>query len=159
MAGPGPHPAEELALDRSGQLHQQFQALRPYPPHVLIATKFGVIRPGPDHWVPLGRPEYLRAAVEAGLRRLAVGRPELCSLHRIDPAVPLAEQVGALRLLQEEGKIGHIGVSKVDVEQIRTGRPRSRSRPCRTRSTATSRMILRSTTAGRTKSRSSPTGL
>ncbi|NEA75412.1 aldo/keto reductase [Streptomyces sp. So13.3] len=105
----GPHTVEELIR----------RALRPYPPHLLIATKVGMVRPGPDRWVPLGRPEYLRAAVEASLRRLATGRLELCYLHRIDPMVPLTEQVGELGLLQQEGKIGHIGLSKVAVEQIR----------------------------------------
>ncbi|MFI9100735.1 aldo/keto reductase [Streptomyces fildesensis] len=106
----GPHTVEELIR----------QALRPYPDRLLIATKVGMVRPGPDQWKPLGRPEYLRATVEASLRRLASARLDLCYLHRIDPAVPLEEQVGELRQLQVEGKIGHIGLSKVSIEQIRS---------------------------------------
>lgn len=102
----GPGTAEELIR----------QALHPYPDGLLIATKVGMIRPAPR---PLGRPDYLRAAVEASLRRLGVEQLRLCYLHRIDPAVPLADQIGELRGLQEEGKIGHIGLSKVAPEQIR----------------------------------------
>ncbi len=105
----GPHTVEELIR----------RALRPYPDRLLIATKVGMVRPGPDLWKPLGRPEYLRAAVEASLRRLAIARLDLCYLHRIDPALPLEVQVGELRQLQVEGKIGHIGLSKVSIEQIR----------------------------------------
>ncbi|NEA60133.1 aldo/keto reductase [Streptomyces sp. SID13666] len=105
----GPHTVEELIR----------RALRPYPADLLIATKVGLVRPGPDWWAPLGRPTYLRSAVEASLRRLSVGRLELCYLHRVDPGVPLEEQVGELRTLQTEGKIGHVGLSKVTVDQIR----------------------------------------
>jgi aryl-alcohol dehydrogenase-like predicted oxidoreductase len=86
---------------------------------VLIATRVGMVRPAPNVWKPLGRPEYLRAAAEMSLRRLGVERLELCYLHRIDPAVPLEDQIGELRDLQSKGKIGHIGLSKVTVAQIR----------------------------------------
>jgi aryl-alcohol dehydrogenase-like predicted oxidoreductase len=104
----GPHTVEELIR----------HALYPYDDQLLIATKVGVLRPGPDHWVPLGRPDYLRAAAQACARRLRVERLELCYLHRIDPCVPLAEQVGVLADLQAEGTVGHIGLSKVTCDQI-----------------------------------------
>ena len=104
----GPHTVEELVA----------RALHPYPEGVLIATKVGMVRPAPNVWRPLGRPEYLRAAVEASLRRLEADRLDLCYLHRVDPTVPLEDQVGELRDLQGEGKIGHIGLSKVTVDQI-----------------------------------------
>ncbi|MFI0864856.1 aldo/keto reductase [Streptomyces smyrnaeus] len=102
----GPHTVENLIKD----------ALHPYPEELLIATKVGMVRPGPDLWSPHGHPKYLRACVEASLRRLAVERLELCYLHRIDPEVPVAEQVGILQALQQEGKIGHIGLSKIRPE-------------------------------------------
>ncbi|MEV6861560.1 aldo/keto reductase [Streptosporangium subroseum] len=105
----GPHTVEDLIR----------QALHPYPGDLLLATKVGLIRPGPNVWKPLGRPDYLRAAVEASLRRLNVDRIDLCYLHRVDPTVPLADQVGALADLQTEGKIATIGLSKVTPEQIR----------------------------------------
>jgi pyridoxine 4-dehydrogenase len=104
----GPAVAEELIR----------RALHPYLPEILIATKVGMIRPGPDLWRPLGRPDYLRAAVEASLRRLDVETLDLCYLHRIDPTVPLADQVGTLAYMVTEGKIAHIGLSKVSPEQI-----------------------------------------
>ncbi|MFJ2349599.1 aldo/keto reductase [Streptomyces antimycoticus] len=106
----GPHTVEHLIHD----------ALHPYPEHVLIATKAGLARPAPDTWVPHGHPVYLRACVEASLRRLGMDRLELCYLHRIDPEVPVADQIGTLQALKDEGKIGHIGLSKVTPEQIRT---------------------------------------
>ncbi|WP_438453180.1 aldo/keto reductase [Streptomyces asiaticus] len=106
----GPHTVEHLIRD----------ALHPYPEHVLIATKVGLARPAPDTWVPHGHPVYLRACVEASLRRLGMDRLELCYLHRIDPHVPVADQIGTLQALKDEGKIGHIGLSKVTPEQIRT---------------------------------------
>ncbi|MEU1592639.1 aldo/keto reductase [Streptomyces sp. NPDC005708] len=93
-------------------------ALHPYPADLVIATKGGLSRSGPDGWRPLGRPEYLRQQTELSLRHLGVDRIDLYQLHRIDPQVPLADQVGELRLLQEEGKIGHIGLSEVTVSQI-----------------------------------------
>ncbi|GAA1165915.1 aryl-alcohol dehydrogenase-like predicted oxidoreductase [Kitasatospora gansuensis] len=104
----GPHTVEDLIR----------WALHPYTDDVLVATKVGMIRPAPNVWKPLGRPDYLRAAVEASHRRLAVDRIGLCYLHRIDPTVPLAEQVGVMVELQVEGKIRGIGLSKVTVDQI-----------------------------------------
>ncbi|GAA2345106.1 aldo/keto reductase [Streptomyces violaceusniger] len=106
----GPHTVEHLIRD----------ALHPYPEHVLIATKVGLARPAPDTWVPHGHPVYLRACVEASLRRLGMDRLDLCYLHRIDPEVSVADQIGTLQALKDEGKIGHIGLSKVTPEQIRT---------------------------------------
>ncbi|MEU6649749.1 aldo/keto reductase [Streptomyces sp. NPDC046900] len=97
-------------------------ALHPYPADLVIATKGGLSRSGPDGWRPLGRPEYLRQQTELSLRHLGVDRIDLYQLHRIDPQVPLADQVGELRLLQEEGKIGHIGLSEVTVSQIQEAR-------------------------------------
>jgi aryl-alcohol dehydrogenase-like predicted oxidoreductase len=94
------------------------KALHPYPPELLIATKAGCARPSPHQWRPLGRPEYLRQQVELSLRRLRLERIDLLQLHRVDPQVPLADQVGALRQLQDEGKIRHIGLSEVSVKQI-----------------------------------------
>jgi aryl-alcohol dehydrogenase-like predicted oxidoreductase len=95
------------------------EALYPYPPELIIATKAGLQRPGPDRWVEDGRPEYLRSRVHGSLQRLRLERIDLLQLHRIDPKVPLADQIGALTRLQEEGKIRHIGLSEVSVEQIR----------------------------------------
>jgi pyridoxine 4-dehydrogenase len=92
-------------------------ALCPYPPGVVIATKGGQVNLG-DDWIPLGRPEYLRQQAELSLRRLRVDRIDLYQLHRIDPAVPLADQVGALRLLQDQGKVRHVGLSEVSVGQL-----------------------------------------
>ncbi|MFJ8229638.1 aldo/keto reductase [Streptomyces sp. NPDC094448] len=94
------------------------RALHPYPADLAIATKGGFTRPGPDRWEPLGRPEYLRQQAELSLRHLGVERIDLYQLHRIDPKVPLADQIGELRRLQEEGKIRHIGLSEVTVPQI-----------------------------------------
>ncbi|MFH8533372.1 aldo/keto reductase [Streptomyces tendae] len=105
----GPHTAEHLVRD----------ALHPYPDHVLIATKVGMVRPAPGQWKPLGNPFYLRSCVEASLRRLKVERLELCYLHRIDPEVALDDQIAVLHALQDEGKIGHIGLSKVTPDDIR----------------------------------------
>ncbi|MGH3069777.1 MAG: aldo/keto reductase [Streptosporangiaceae bacterium] len=92
-------------------------ALYPYPPGVVIATKGGQVNLG-DAWIPLGRPEYLRQQAELSLRRLRVDRIDLYQLHRIDPAVPLADQIGALRLLQDQGKIRHVGLSEVSAGQL-----------------------------------------
>jgi pyridoxine 4-dehydrogenase len=94
------------------------EALYPYPEELVIATKAGLTRSGPGDWRPLGRPEYLRQQVEMSLRRLELERIELFQLHRIDAKVPLAEQVGELKLLQQEGKIHHIGLSEVGVEEL-----------------------------------------
>ena len=94
------------------------EALHPYPTGLLIATKAGFQRPGPDQWVEDGRPEHLRSACEGSLRRLRLERIDLFQLHRIDPRVALEDQIGALLDLQHEGKIRHIGLSEVNVEQI-----------------------------------------
>ncbi len=94
------------------------EALHPYPDDLVIATKAGLTRSGPGGWHPVGRPEYLRQQAELSLRHLGLERIELFQLHRIDPKVPLAEQVGELKLLQDEGKIGHIGLSEVSVAQL-----------------------------------------
>ncbi|MGV9255651.1 aldo/keto reductase [Streptomyces sp. NPDC003697] len=98
------------------------KALHPYPDDLVIATKGGLTRSGPDDWRPVGRPEYLRQQTELSLRHLGVDRIDLYQLHRVDPKVPLADQVGELVLLQQEGKIRHIGLSEVTVEQIRQAR-------------------------------------
>ena len=89
-----------------------------YPDDVVIATKGGMTRQGPNQWRPVGRPEYLRQCIEMSLRRLAVEHIDLYYLHRIDPLIPLEEQVGALAEARAEGKIRHIGLSKVTIEQI-----------------------------------------
>jgi pyridoxine 4-dehydrogenase len=96
------------------------EALQPYGDDLVIATKAGLTRPGPDDWQPVGRPAYLRQQVELSLRHLGVDRIDLLQLHRVDPAVPIADQVGTLAALQAEGKIRHIGLSEVTVKQIRT---------------------------------------
>jgi pyridoxine 4-dehydrogenase len=94
------------------------KALHPYPPGLVIATKGGLTRPGPNRWEPVGRPAYLRQCIEMSLRRLAVARIDLYYLHRIDPLTPLADQVGVLAEAQQAGKIRHIGLSKVTTQQI-----------------------------------------
>jgi pyridoxine 4-dehydrogenase len=95
------------------------EALHPYPSGLVIATKGGFERPGPDKWVENGRPEHLIAACEGSLRRLRLGHIDLYQLHRIDPKVPAEDQLGALKKLQMEGKIRHIGLSEVNVQQLR----------------------------------------
>jgi len=92
-------------------------ALHPYPPGVVIATKGGNVNLG-KAWIPLGRPEYLRQQAELSLRRLRLDRIDLYQLHRIDPAIPLADQIGALRLLQDQGKIRHVGLSEASIGQL-----------------------------------------
>jgi pyridoxine 4-dehydrogenase len=104
----GPFVAEELI----------FQALHPYPDDLVIATKAGFTRAGPGDWRAVGRPEYLRQQCELSLRHLGLERIELLQLHRIDPKVPVAESIGELKLLQEEGKIHHIGLSEVTVAEL-----------------------------------------
>jgi pyridoxine 4-dehydrogenase len=94
------------------------EALHPYPGNLVIATKGGFERPGPNRWVENGTPEHLRSACEGSLRRLRLDRIDLYQLHRIDPKVPTEEQLGALKDLQAEGKIKHIGLSEVSVRQI-----------------------------------------
>jgi aryl-alcohol dehydrogenase-like predicted oxidoreductase len=98
------------------------RALHPYPDDLVIATKVGFTRQGPGVWTPVGRPEYLRQQVELNLRHLGVERIDLLQLHRIDPAVPVADQIGELGALQGEGKIAHIGLSEVSVAQIEQAR-------------------------------------
>jgi pyridoxine 4-dehydrogenase len=97
-------------------------ALHPYPEGVVIATKAGLTRQGPDRWTPVGRPAYLRQQVELSLRHLEVERIDLLQLHRIDPDVPLEDQIGELASLRQEGKIRHIGLSEVNVEEIEAAR-------------------------------------
>jgi pyridoxine 4-dehydrogenase len=94
------------------------EALYPYPAGLVIATKGGFDRPGPDKWVENGKPEHLKAACEGSLRRLRLERIDLYQLHRIDPKVAPEDQLGALRDLQVQGKIKHIGLSEVSVQQI-----------------------------------------
>src|SRR5204863_523909 len=89
------------------------QALYPYPEGLIIATKGGQTRPGPDQWAQDGRPESLKRAVENSLRRLKLERIDLYQLHRIDPKVPMEESLGALKEMQSAGKIRHIGLSEV----------------------------------------------
>jgi pyridoxine 4-dehydrogenase len=95
------------------------KALHPYPADLVIATKAGQSRQGPGLWTPIGRPEYLRQQAEISLRHLGLEQIPLFQLHRIDPKVPLEDQVGELAKLQEEGKIGFIGLSEVTVDQLR----------------------------------------
>jgi pyridoxine 4-dehydrogenase len=95
------------------------EALYPYPEELVIATKGGLVRPGPGRWVPDGRPEHLRRACEGSLARLRLDRIDLYQFHRPDPRVPIAESIGALAELKDEGKIRHIGVSNVTEDQFR----------------------------------------
>lgn len=94
------------------------ETLHPYPKGLVIATKGGLTRSGPEQWHPVGRPEYLRQCVEMSLRRLKLDCIDLYQLHRIDRSVPVAESLGALRDLQQAGKIRHIGLSEVSVKEI-----------------------------------------
>jgi len=95
------------------------EALHPYPDDLVIATKGGLLRTGPEQWPPCGRPAYLRQCVEMSLRRLGLETIDLYQLHRIDPAVPTEDQFGALKDFQDEGKVRHVGLSEVGVEEIR----------------------------------------
>jgi aryl-alcohol dehydrogenase-like predicted oxidoreductase len=104
----GPEVAEDLLRE----------ALHPYADDVVIATKAGLTRQGPGAWTPVGRPEYLRQQAELSLRRLGLERIDLFQLHRIDPAVPVEDQVGELKALQDEGKVRHIGLSEVSVDEL-----------------------------------------
>ena len=104
----GPFVAEELIRE----------ALHPYRDGIVIATKAGLLRTGEDAWTPLGFPAYLRQQVEMSLRRLGTDRIDLFQLHRIDPKFPAEDQVGELAALQGEGKIRHIGLSEISVEQL-----------------------------------------
>ena len=94
------------------------EALYPYPQNLVIATKGGLVRPGPDQWIINGDPQHLRAACEGSLNRLKLDRIDLYQLHRIDSQIPLEDQIGVLIDLQQEGKIRHIGLSEVSVNQI-----------------------------------------
>lgn len=94
------------------------EALHPYADDLVIATKAGLTRSGPGDWRPVGRPEYLRQQAEMSLRILDIERIPLFQLHRIDPKVDLADQIGELKLLQEEGKIDQIGLSEINVDQL-----------------------------------------
>jgi aryl-alcohol dehydrogenase-like predicted oxidoreductase len=98
------------------------ETLYPYSEDLVIATKGGLTRQGPDQWLPVGRPEYLHQQVEMSLRRLRLDRIDLYQLHRIDPKVPLEETLGILKRLQEKGKIRHIGLSEVNVADIEKAR-------------------------------------
>jgi pyridoxine 4-dehydrogenase len=98
------------------------EALYPYPAGLVIATKGGFMRPGPNQWVENGKPEHLRSACESSLRRLRLDRIDLYQLHRIDSKVPADDQIGTLKDLQAQGKIRHIGLSEVNVRQIRHAR-------------------------------------
>jgi pyridoxine 4-dehydrogenase len=98
------------------------EALHPYPDDLVIATKAGLVRTGPGEWHAVGRPEYLRQQCELSLRRLRVDAIDLFQLHRIDPKVPAEEQVGLLADLQREGKVRHVGLSEVSVEQLDAAR-------------------------------------
>jgi len=108
----GPYVSEELIRE----------ALHPYPPELVIATKAGLLRTGPDEWYPLGRPEYLRQEAEMSLRRLGVERLDLFQLHRVDPTVPAAEQFGLLKELRDEGKVAEVGLSEVSVPEVEAAR-------------------------------------
>lgn len=105
----GPNVSEEIIRE----------ALHPYADDVVIATKAGLTRTGPGEWIPVGRPAYLKQQVELSLRRLGVDRIDLIQLHRIDPEVPVADQVGAFKELQEQGKVRHIGLSEVSVDELK----------------------------------------
>jgi len=94
------------------------EALHPYPENLVIATKGGLERPGPNRWTANGRPEHLKRCCEDSLRRLKLERIDLYQLHRVDPNVPLEDSVGALAELREEQKIRHIGLSNVNAEQL-----------------------------------------
>lgn len=104
----GPYVSEELIGE----------ALHPYAKGVVIATKAGFVRTGPNQWSMLGRPEYLHQEVEMSLRRLKVERIDLWQLHRIDPKVPVEESLGIIKKLQEQGKIRHVGLSEVKPKEI-----------------------------------------
>ncbi|WP_346622312.1 aldo/keto reductase [Blastococcus montanus] len=98
------------------------EAAFPYPDGLVIATKAGLTRTGPGVWPPCGRPEYLTQQAELSLRNLKVDRIDLMQLHRIDPQVPLADQLGAFKELQDQGKVRHIGVSEVSVDELKAAR-------------------------------------
>jgi aryl-alcohol dehydrogenase-like predicted oxidoreductase len=96
------------------------KALYPYPDHLVIATKGGQERPGPNQWVINGRPDHLKKALEGSLKRLKLERIDLYQLHRLDPKVPFDETIGYLKEARESGLIKHIGLSEVNIEDIKT---------------------------------------
>ena len=98
------------------------EALAPYADGVVVATKGGLTRQGPNKWLPVGRPEYLQQQVEMSLRRLKVERIDLWQLHRIDPKVPVEESLGVIKRLQKAGKIRHVGLSEVKPHEIEQAR-------------------------------------
>lgn len=98
------------------------EALAPYAKGIVVATKGGLLRTGPNKWIPLGKPEYLTQEVELSLRYLKVERIDLWQLHRIDPDYPVEESLGAIKRLQEAGKIRHVGLSEVSVAEIKQAR-------------------------------------
>jgi aryl-alcohol dehydrogenase-like predicted oxidoreductase len=108
----GPHVSEKLIRE----------ALHPYPDGLVVGTKAGLVRPAASKWVPLGRPAYLRQQVELSLRRLGLERIDLFQLHRIDPNVPLEDQLGVLGDMRDEGKLRHIGMSEVSLAELRRAR-------------------------------------
>ncbi len=108
----GPYVSEEIIAE----------ALHPYPKGLVIATKGGLVRMGPNQWAPVARPEYLHQEVEMSLRRLKLERIDLWQLHRIDPKVPVEESLAPIKKLQEQGKILHVGLSEVkphEIDQVR----------------------------------------
>jgi pyridoxine 4-dehydrogenase len=98
------------------------EALHPYPKGLVIATKGGLIRPGPGRWVPDGRPEHLKQAVEGSLKRLRLDRIDLYQLHAVDSKVPIEQSLGALKEIQDGGKIRHVGLSNVTTQEIERAR-------------------------------------
>ncbi len=108
----GPQVSEQLIAE----------ALHPYADGLVIATKAGLTRTGPGEWIPVGRPAYLKQQVELSLRTLKLERIDLIQLHRIDEEVPLADQLGAFAELKEQGKVRHIGVSEVSLDELQQAR-------------------------------------
>lgn len=94
------------------------ETLHPYPDDLVIATKGGLLRGGPNNWYPNGHPDHLRSTLEGSLKRLKLERIDLYQLHRVDPRVPMEDSLGTLADLQREGKIKHIGLSEVNIEQL-----------------------------------------
>jgi aryl-alcohol dehydrogenase-like predicted oxidoreductase len=98
------------------------EALYPYPKDLVVATKGGNTRPGPGQWVPDGRPEYLKQCVDKSLKRLRLERIDLYQLHRVDPKVPMEDSLGALKEMQDAGKIRHVGLSEVSPDEVKQAR-------------------------------------
>ena len=138
--GPPPDPEEGIrAVRRAVELGVDFidtadsygpfwseqllkKALHPYPDNLVIATKAGHTRPGPTDWVPVGRREYIRQQCHLSLRHLGVEQIDVFQIHRLDPHIPLEEQFGTLRELQDEGLVRHVGLSNVTIEQATEAR-------------------------------------